>query len=379
MKNLITIVVSILFLQSAVGQGLEDALRYSQNFAGGTARSSAMGGAFGAVGADFGSVGINPAGIALYRSSELVFTPSFMNITADASYFNTSASDFATNFNLNNFSFVSAYVSKRNSGWVSASFGIGYNRVNNFHGSRITRGLNPNNSLVDYFMSYAGSTPPQDLDPFFEQLAYDAWLIDYVEDPGGNFYDTGVLLPVNQRRTLVTEGKNNEWNFTFGANYSNMLYLGGAFTINSVYYDLTSRHHEFDGQEVSPDFNSFTFTETLTTTGRGFSGKFGAIFRPITMLRFGASVHLPTYYNLEDEFYTSIISNYVDRTLYPQDANQNTYNVLLSDYKILETLQNPCVLIHSCSKFNDYKKGMLPVNWLEQYCYGNWKVCKFYT
>jgi hypothetical protein len=334
MKNLIAIIVSLLSLQLVVGQGFEDALRYSQSFAGGTARSSAMGSAFGAVGADFGSVGINPAGIALYRSSELVFTPSFMNVTADADYFNTISNDFATNFNLNNFSFVSAYVSKRNSGWVSASFGIGYNRVNNFHGNQVIRGLNPDNSLVDYFMNFAGGTPPADLDPFFEQLAFDAFLMNYVEDPGGNFYDTGILLPVNQRRTLVTEGRNNEWNFTFGANYSNMLYLGGAFTINSVYYDRVSRHHEFDGQEVSPDFNSFTFTETLTTRGRGFSGKFGAIFRPVNMLRFGAAVHLPTYYNLEDEFYTSIASNYVNGTLYPVDENGNTYNVLLSDYKI---------------------------------------------
>lgn len=54
------------------------------------------------------------------------------------------------------------------------------------------------------------------------------------------------------------------------------------------------------------------------------------------------------------------------------------FSKLLSDYKILETLQNPCAFIHSCPKFSEYKKGMLPIDWIEQYCYGNWQICKFY-
>lgn len=55
-------------------QGEVDALRFSREDLYGTARSMAMGGAFGALGGDLTGVNINPAGIAVYRSSEVVGT-----------------------------------------------------------------------------------------------------------------------------------------------------------------------------------------------------------------------------------------------------------------------------------------------------------------
>ena len=61
----------------AMAQNEVDVLRYSQLTFGGTSRSVAMGGAFGALGADFSSLSINPAGIGLYRKSEVSLTPGF--------------------------------------------------------------------------------------------------------------------------------------------------------------------------------------------------------------------------------------------------------------------------------------------------------------
>ena len=52
-----------------------DAARYSSFTSGGTARSLGMAGAFSAVGADLSSTWLNPAGLALYRRSEIAFTP----------------------------------------------------------------------------------------------------------------------------------------------------------------------------------------------------------------------------------------------------------------------------------------------------------------
>ena len=61
----------------AGAQNFEDALRYSSGRIEGTARSGAMGNAFGALGGDFTGAGINPAGLGIYRSSEFALTPSF--------------------------------------------------------------------------------------------------------------------------------------------------------------------------------------------------------------------------------------------------------------------------------------------------------------
>ena len=59
----------------SMAQDEYDALRYSQHYFGGTARSTSMAGSFGALGADFSSFSINPAGIGVYRSTEFTMTP----------------------------------------------------------------------------------------------------------------------------------------------------------------------------------------------------------------------------------------------------------------------------------------------------------------
>jgi hypothetical protein len=56
-------------------QSSADVLRYSFLQPGGTARFVGAGGAFGALGAEFGSLSQNPAGIALFRTNELVVLP----------------------------------------------------------------------------------------------------------------------------------------------------------------------------------------------------------------------------------------------------------------------------------------------------------------
>ncbi len=51
-----------------------DVLRLSQYTYTGSARATAMGGAFGSLGADVSSMSLNPAGMGMYRTSEMIFT-----------------------------------------------------------------------------------------------------------------------------------------------------------------------------------------------------------------------------------------------------------------------------------------------------------------
>ena len=61
-----------------------DALRYSTQNLSGTARYSAMGGAFGSLGGEFSALSSNPAGIGMYQVGELTFTPSFSCFSTNA-------------------------------------------------------------------------------------------------------------------------------------------------------------------------------------------------------------------------------------------------------------------------------------------------------
>ena len=63
MQKLLFTLLSILLLYNSNAQTEIDALRYSQADIVGTARFSAMAGAYGALGGDFTTLSYNPAGI----------------------------------------------------------------------------------------------------------------------------------------------------------------------------------------------------------------------------------------------------------------------------------------------------------------------------
>ena len=107
----ITSILSILFLFSAFAQaqGEIDAQRFSREDLHGTARAMSMGGAFGALGGDQTGVSINPAGIAVYRSSEVVGTLNVDNERSSVGDYNANR----TRFNMDNLGFV-GYFPLRN-------------------------------------------------------------------------------------------------------------------------------------------------------------------------------------------------------------------------------------------------------------------------
>src|SRR5665811_1736369 len=71
MKTRFTIIAAVLLMSlSLSAQNIDDALRYSKLFYQGTARFDGMGGAFTALGGDLSAISLNPAGIAVFRSSE---------------------------------------------------------------------------------------------------------------------------------------------------------------------------------------------------------------------------------------------------------------------------------------------------------------------
>ena len=56
----------------------DDVLRYSYFPQHGTARNMAIGGAMGSLGGDITALYVNPAGLAFYRTSDVVLSPGFI-------------------------------------------------------------------------------------------------------------------------------------------------------------------------------------------------------------------------------------------------------------------------------------------------------------
>ncbi|HEY4787060.1 MAG TPA: hypothetical protein VIH57_13475 [Bacteroidales bacterium] len=355
-------------------QNESDVLRLSQTFTGGTARSIGMGGAFGALGGDMTSLSINPAGIGVYRSSEFTFTPTIGTDNTKSTFINNSYSDSKVKFNLNNIGYVYTYNTNKEEGWVSASFGIAYNRLNDFNKNATITAVNPYSSMLDGFTTNlnwnligTGQDIPSTLanDPsysYYENLAYNTNAIWIDHTPGSidsgyfvnDFKDKGEL----QQRIITTKGSIGEYAFSFGANYSNKLYLGATVGIDHVDYQEIKNHNE--SQTPSSNImDNFTFIDNFKTWGTGYNIKIGLIYKPIDLIRLGLAFHSPTYYSLSSEFYTSMNVNFKS---IPQGLNDTHYydqtNVATFDYNIT----TPMRLVTSLA-FQFQQLGVLSVDY----------------
>ncbi|WP_053826304.1 OmpP1/FadL family transporter [Lascolabacillus massiliensis] len=311
MKKITYILASMLILSLPLSaQGEVDALRFSREDLYGTARSMAMGGAFGALGGDLTGVNINPAGIAVYRSSEVVGT---VNLSIEGSSVGNYDAK-KSNFNMDNLGFV-GYFPLRNDIMPHINFGFSYNKLKSFNKNVDAVGV-PGNSMLDYIADRSTGINPTNLymgddlpDPFESQpwltvLGYNSWLIDDHQDAQGYYY-----TPLNTPGAIGNEIKTREsgyidnYDFTVGTTINNVLNLGLSLSIKDITYRLTS-----DFWEDYTD-GSYRLTNWLTTDGAGVSAKIGAIYRPVNQLRFGISYHTPTYYAMTETYEAELEDN----------------------------------------------------------------------
>ena len=310
MKRLIavlTLAFAVPYFSQA--QDLTDALRYSGFQIQGTARSGGMGNAFGALGGDFTSVSINPAGIGLYRTSELVFSPTFDQTRVESTYRGNLMSDSKYNFSFHNLSYVASLSTQNQSeaGLVTVNVGIGFNRLKDFNSTMLAGANNMDRSFLDYL---ADNATIDNWSDFYENLAWDTYLL-WRDDDNSDVYwhdleEAG--YGQNQRKSISRQGYINEYSFAAGFNFNHKLYIGGSVGIIDLYYKESSELLEWDANDDSPFFDEMQFNSYLRTSGTGYNGKLGIIYKPINEIRLGASVHTPTFYNLNDVFETSITS-----------------------------------------------------------------------
>jgi len=306
-------IIALLFVGAILSldaQNMTQALRYSQYTPFGTARYAALGGAIGALGADMTSMVTNPAGLAFYRSSDFSVSPSFYWVNTNSDFHGSRANDSEFRFNLASMGMVNAMTTRKQSGIVGAAFGFGYNTLANFNKAVYMQGISPESSLLDDFTWHANAYP-DNLSPFYEQLAFDTYLMPYDENSGTYWHDMELDGYEQQlSRTSYESGYIGEYSLSGAINFSNLLYFGGTFGIHAVRYYEDIYHDEIDHDNHVLDFHSFRFREFNSTRGWGLTGRFGMILRPMQLLRIGASFHLPTYYWLTDEKYTDMSSTW---------------------------------------------------------------------
>ncbi|MDX9696109.1 MAG: hypothetical protein RBT49_09990 [Bacteroidales bacterium] len=339
MKKLIISLLSIIIMSTYVfSQSIyvDNSLLFSQNNYSGTARSVGMSGAFGALGGDQGSFSINPAGIGVYQSSEMVFSPGLSFDKASSFYLSNTMEDSKYAMNVNNFGFVASYdLSKQDTRWTNFNVGITYNKTNNFNRNILFEGVN-NYSLMEVYVNSANSGLwDDDYEGLFEETAllyYDSTYNEYWSEITDEIMMNPDGFTINQRKSLQTKGSMGELSIAFGGNYSHKLYVGLSVGIVWLNYSQYSSHFEFEDNSTTDvfDFHSLEFKENSEISGNGVNLKLGFIYKPIEFVRIGAALHTPTFYELRDNYYNQVKSGFDNGDMYDSKSTTATYNYTLT-------------------------------------------------
>lgn len=298
-----------------------DNLRLSQTELRGTSRFMSMAGAFGALGGDISTLNQNPAGIGVYRSSDLGLTLSLdLNSAKTAS-----VTENQTKFNVNNFGYVGA-IKLDSETMPNFNWGVTYNRL--MHFNRRYRGAGEiNTSITNYLADKMMAKEIYAEDMLIDNpidnsnadwnhiLAFNNYLVIPTNYEGNQFAGLGFDgVTALGEYDMDERGHVDEFGINLGGNIANTLYWGVGFGITDILYEYNQYYGESlsntevydkpdDPEAVLVDGDvDLGFTNWSRTTGTGYNFKLGVIVKPINELRFGLAFHTPTYYELTDRY-----------------------------------------------------------------------------
>ena len=307
----------------------------------GTARYVGMGGAMEALGADISTIGTNPAGLGLFRHSNLSVSGGLL--------MQSNGKEFA-NGNKTNASFdqIGGVYSTRTGAKSFLNFGFNYHKGKNFdYILNAANSLNGSSQNKQSFIKgllgdegrggfFIDRDPKTNANVGYSDLnkksnAYTFSQIDYL------YWNT--LIPTNNPvKPYDYDGGNDytynrahngyigNYDFSVSGNLNDRVYLGVTFGIKDVHYNAYSEYSEnlVSGARAS-------VADNRSITGSGFDVTAGVIVRPIesSPFRIGAYVKTPTWYDLTTSNTTSLIDyrNY-------GAANNSKYVNNSYDYKI---------------------------------------------
>ena len=336
-KNILVAALATLSFSFAQAQYVEDAYRFSNNTLNGTARILGMGGAQTALGADLSSISGNPAGLGFYRSNDYSVSPNLRFNNLENTVFGKLNANNHTNFNLGNYGVVLTQINQDytgrevSNGWVSFNFGLSNNRTNSYKENSYFSGVNNQSTFSSYLAAsaneyYGASGLPDTNINSINDMAWYGYMIDF--DTTLNKYVPIANNATTQMQSSKSGGYEDQVNISFGANYSNKLYLGASIGLGSIEYSKQSTFKESNINDPLYKVSEIKLKESLFVSGSSLNFKLGAIYRPIDLIRFGLSLQTPNYYTFNENFTTDLssVKNGVTQSFTPLEY--------LFDYKL---------------------------------------------
>lgn len=277
----------------------QDVQRFAERGTIGSARYVGMGGAMTAIGGDPSAAMVNPAGLGLYRRSEI-------SVSIDETIDNTQqvgSNDTyqRTRFAAPQISAIWAWGnSQKQRGLVYNNFMFSLNRLANFNRDIVVKGAgmgmvpticNITNDEGGVSEEFLVNKPWDNVDiGWLSILGYEAYLIDPIENnkwkPAVDFTDGSL--------SISETGTSDQYTLSWAGNISNQWYIGIGLNIPTINYTK----HTLLREENKQNSSSAELKSMFHVSGVGVSGSFGLIYRPIQALRIGASLQTPTILSL---------------------------------------------------------------------------------
>ncbi len=359
-------------------QSISDGLTYATNDYEGTARTIAMGNAFTALGGDIGAVTINPAGTAVSRRSQFSITPStYISINkakgtelSDGTVpgFGSTMKNSAARLGVpSSLGFSLNFNTGRSSGLKNWTVGVTWNTAKSYSDGLFAKGVNYTTSFTgslaadasgilqdatyegynkSVLSSYDGGAP------YYLVTAYNAGIISNLPKSETAYIGVAESLAENgdiaigDNGLLQTYGRNIRGEkrnvvLNFGFNLSDIVFLG----FNVGYSDLRYRNNEYLREEAvelsdvliqydngkSYNFNTARRTYTYKADGTGLNAKLGVIYTPVSGLRLGAAIELPSYFTIKERLAYGYEVN-----LKAAEGSTGTYDSNMSDSGMTE-------------------------------------------
>lgn len=277
----------------------QDVQRFAERSTIGTARYVGMGGAMTAIGGDPSAAMVNPAGLGLYRRSEI-------SVSIDETIDNTQ--QVGSNDTYQRTRFAAPHISaiwawgnsQKQRGLVYNNFMFSLNRLANFNRDIVVKGAgmgmvpticNITNDEGGVSEEFLVNKPWDDVEiGWLSILGYEAYLIDPIENnkwkPAVDFTDGSL--------SISETGTSDQYTLSWAGNISNQWYIGIGLNIPTINYTKHTSLREENKQNSS----SAELKSMFHVSGVGVSGSLGLIYRPIQALRIGASLQTPTILSL---------------------------------------------------------------------------------
>ncbi len=259
------ILFAVILTSYSQSLGYQDlGILFSQNDENGSARFTAMSGAFGALGGDVSVMNINPAGLAVFKNSSFSGTVNSRKSDIISSYYGNSFATQNEFFNLSHAGAVLVFDSAYNSEWNKFAIGFNYRITKDFTDSFLARGNSGTATFTEFPLD--NNTP----------------VINY------NIADEQVF-------SNNYNGEISELNIAFSSVHQNKLYIGLGLNFYDLNFSQQALLTEFNSDLSGNELDANIYQENLTT-GTGFSANAGFIYKAHPNFRFGLSYQTPTWF-----------------------------------------------------------------------------------